>query len=247
MDWTLHYAYRRHQDSRTKQAITRTYYNKTTIEIGRRSSNDLVYPYGNCSKRHTQLVWQEGKVVCVDLKSTNGTYVNGQKVVGSSVFGLGDKLYLGDWMIWMEELPVVPRPGRRHPNHKPPCFEGFDAENESRHQEPFLSHAPLYWTFWREKGEELQTGTFWNREEIALQSEIFLFQNHRPSPRAPRLRWVPEEGRTVVDMSSSQQPVMLNGEPVVETTEVKCRDILTLGDWSVWFQFLPSYYEPTLA
>jgi ABC-type multidrug transport system ATPase subunit/pSer/pThr/pTyr-binding forkhead associated (FHA) protein len=53
---------------------------KDCITIGRDASNDVVIDHPVVSKRHAEIIKQEGKVILVDLGSTNGTFVNGIKV-----------------------------------------------------------------------------------------------------------------------------------------------------------------------
>src|SRR3978361_1836109 len=58
----------------------RMVFNKPEVTIGRVQGNDIVLPKGNVSKRHARIVLKDGKFIIVDLKSTNGTYVNGRKI-----------------------------------------------------------------------------------------------------------------------------------------------------------------------
>jgi ABC-type multidrug transport system ATPase subunit len=53
---------------------------KDCITIGRDASNDVVIDHPVVSKRHAEIIKQDGKVILVDLGSTNGTFVNGIKV-----------------------------------------------------------------------------------------------------------------------------------------------------------------------
>lgn len=53
---------------------------KDRITIGRDPSNDVVIDHPVVSKRHAELVKQDGKFFILDLGSTNGTFVNGIKV-----------------------------------------------------------------------------------------------------------------------------------------------------------------------
>src|SRR5258708_16652959 len=50
------------------------------ITIGRVDENDICLPKGNISKKHTKIVVKDGKIIVLDLKSTNGTDVNGKKL-----------------------------------------------------------------------------------------------------------------------------------------------------------------------
>jgi pilus assembly protein CpaF len=72
------------------------------ITIGRVQGNDIVLPKGNISKRHSRIVQRDGKFIIVDLKSTNGTYVNGKRISAPQVLKDGDKLYVGDFTITLE-------------------------------------------------------------------------------------------------------------------------------------------------
>jgi len=53
---------------------------KDCITIGRDASNDVVIDHPVVSKRHAEIIKQDGKVILIDLGSTNGTFVNGIKV-----------------------------------------------------------------------------------------------------------------------------------------------------------------------
>src|ERR1700754_2990958 len=80
-------------------------FNKAEITIGRVQGNDIVLPKGNVSKRHSRIVLKDGKFIIVDLKSTNGTYVNGRKITSPLVLKETDKVYIGDFIITVEEPP----------------------------------------------------------------------------------------------------------------------------------------------
>src|SRR5207245_10158978 len=69
------------------------------ITIGRVDENHICLPKGNISKKHTKIVHKDGKIVVVDLKSTNGTYVNGKKLTGPQVITPQDQIYIGDFIL----------------------------------------------------------------------------------------------------------------------------------------------------
>ncbi len=78
-------------------------FDKAEITIGRVQGNDVVLPKGNVSKRHARIVLKDGKFIIVDLKSTNGTYVNGRKITSPLVVKDSDKIYIGDFILGVEE------------------------------------------------------------------------------------------------------------------------------------------------
>jgi len=77
-------------------------FDKDEISIGRVTGNDIVLPKGNVSKRHSKIVRREGVLEVSDLKSTNGTYVNGRKIADPVHVTCADKVYVGDFMIIFE-------------------------------------------------------------------------------------------------------------------------------------------------
>lgn len=81
----------------------RMVFDKAEVTIGRVQGNDIVLPKGNVSKRHARIVLKDGKFIIVDLKSTNGTYVNGRKITSPLVIKETDKIYIGDFIMGVDE------------------------------------------------------------------------------------------------------------------------------------------------
>src|SRR5689334_15551272 len=84
-------------------AQRREEFDQTEITIGRVQGNDIILPRSNVSKRHSRLVLKDGRFIVVDLKSTNGTYVNGRKITSPLVVKPGDKIYIGDFILGLED------------------------------------------------------------------------------------------------------------------------------------------------
>ena len=89
-------------------------FDKAEVTIGRVQGNDIVLPKGNVSKRHARVLLKDGKFIIVDLKSTNGTYVNGRKITSPLVIKDTDKIYIGDFILGVEETGAgrPAQPGR---------------------------------------------------------------------------------------------------------------------------------------
>ena len=77
-------------------------FDKNEVTIGRVQGNDIVLPKQNVSKKHSRIVVKDGKFIIVDLKSTNGTYVNGRKIASPMVIKETDKIYIGDFILSTE-------------------------------------------------------------------------------------------------------------------------------------------------
>jgi pilus assembly protein CpaF len=113
-------------------AERRVTFTESEVTIGRVPGNDVVLPKGNVSKRHSRIVLKENRFIVVDLKSTNGTYVNGRKITSPLVVKEGDKIYVGDYVLTLEggnalQAPRAPsmlsaelRPGATVSDHADP-------------------------------------------------------------------------------------------------------------------------------
>lgn len=67
------------------------------ITIGRETSNDIVIPDSYVGRHHLQLIKDEAGVYFVrDLDSTNGTFVNGQRIHGEVVVDEQDVIRIGN-------------------------------------------------------------------------------------------------------------------------------------------------------
>src|SRR5438876_1196584 len=76
---------------------------KTPVaNIGRADYNDLVIPDPSVSTSHAKLQRREGVWVLVDLESTNGTFVDGERVKGDAPLAPGATVRLGDVQLVFE-------------------------------------------------------------------------------------------------------------------------------------------------
>ncbi|GGC78591.1 phosphopeptide-binding protein [Tersicoccus solisilvae] len=83
--------------------------NAPTIVLGRSSEADILVDDTGVSRKHLQIHTQDGQSEAVDLGSTNGSYVNGQKIVGSAPLADGSVISMGRTKITFRLLP--PRDG----------------------------------------------------------------------------------------------------------------------------------------
>ncbi|MBN1210427.1 MAG: Flp pilus assembly complex ATPase component TadA [Myxococcaceae bacterium] len=107
-------------------------FEKNEITIGRLEGNDIVLAKGNVSKYHSRIVSKDGKFIVVDMKSTNGTFVNGKKIAAPMVLKPTDKVYIGDYIINVEPLEQSAT-GAGVPEEEPE--EGY--EDEPYEEEPY--------------------------------------------------------------------------------------------------------------
>jgi len=69
---------------------------KTEISIGREIGSDVFINEAEVSRRHARLTQQAGTYLLEDLGSTNGTFVNGQRLVGLHLMQPGDTILVGE-------------------------------------------------------------------------------------------------------------------------------------------------------
>jgi pSer/pThr/pTyr-binding forkhead associated (FHA) protein len=72
------------------------------VNLGRADYNDVVIPDGSVSTSHAKLQRREGVWVLVDLDSTNGTFVDGERVKGEAPLAPGAMVRLGDVQLVFE-------------------------------------------------------------------------------------------------------------------------------------------------
>ena len=72
---------------------------KDVVTLGRDVNNDLVINDAEVSRNHGRLTSQSGGYLIEDLASTNGTFVNGQRLIGPKLLNPGDVVGLGETIV----------------------------------------------------------------------------------------------------------------------------------------------------
>ncbi len=78
--------------------------------IGRDTASNIAINDAEVSRKHARLTFQGGKYVIEDLGSTNGTFVNGQRLASPAVLKSGDVVSLGEQIVLMYEA-IISDPG----------------------------------------------------------------------------------------------------------------------------------------
>lgn len=74
-----------------------------TINLGRAADSTFHLDDDYSSARHAQLIQRDARTwVITDLNSTNGTYVNGQRLTGPVAISLGDVIRIGKTLMRLE-------------------------------------------------------------------------------------------------------------------------------------------------
>jgi len=112
--------------------------------IGRDSSSGLAINDAEVSRKHARLNFQGGKYVIEDLGSTNGTFVNGQRLAGPAVLKSGDVVSLGEQIVLLYEA-LSADPGATMISHKAPARTAVSAQPVSA-PAPAPAPAPLQYS-----------------------------------------------------------------------------------------------------
>ena len=81
---------------RQDASVTQLEWAKPTLTIGRDSANDIIIDHPLASRRHARLERDENSYFIRDLDSTNGTYVNSDRIEGGHVLRNQDKVWIAD-------------------------------------------------------------------------------------------------------------------------------------------------------
>ncbi len=78
------------------------------ISIGRESTNIIAINDVEVSRKHARMELQGASYLIQDLGSTNGTFVNGQRVTGMQILNPGDSVSFGEGIILSYESAFDP-------------------------------------------------------------------------------------------------------------------------------------------
>lgn len=79
------------------------------IALGRVPGNDVVLNDSRVSSHHARIVHQEDAFVLIDLQSSNGTYVNGQRIAFPWTLEDGDEVVMGESEFIFRRLRKLPK------------------------------------------------------------------------------------------------------------------------------------------
>jgi TolB protein len=87
---------------------------RPTIQIGRGSGNDIMLQDSQASRQHTEISQRGDQYYIRDLGSTNGTFVNNERITGTRLLQPGDQIRIGETTLSCQigAMAAVPGAGR---------------------------------------------------------------------------------------------------------------------------------------
>ncbi|MDX9719514.1 MAG: FHA domain-containing protein [Myxococcota bacterium] len=76
------------------------------ISLGARPDNTVRIESPQVSGRHARITFESGRYTLVDLNSTNGTYINGTRILAPSPLQLGDRIGFGSYVFVFDDSIV---------------------------------------------------------------------------------------------------------------------------------------------
>ncbi|HTX58535.1 MAG TPA: FHA domain-containing protein [Verrucomicrobiae bacterium] len=86
-----------------ERGARRSYEGRPPFEVGRASGNDLVLADPEVSRSHARFDARNGVVYVGDLRSSNGTYLNGRRVSEAIEIRAGDRIDVGTTRLVVRE------------------------------------------------------------------------------------------------------------------------------------------------
>ncbi len=198
-------------------------FQKDEITIGRIQGNDIVLPRGNVSKKHARIVQRDGKMVVLDLKSTNGTIVNDKRISAPQVVRGSDKIQIGDFIIQVG-VEAAPKNRKKKPARKATAKgvkQRLDVEPADDFEEEYPAH--------EEEPEEIDD--FEEVDDSAPPEEPP--PKARPAPEAPAAAPRKKKNPRIDEFSELQREVHSR---LIDYLDLRRMDIEDLGDEELWDQ-----------
>jgi len=215
--------------------------------IGRAAGNDVVLPRGNISRRHTRVVVREGKALVIDLKTTNGTYVNGLRVQSPITLAPNDKIFIGEFALRFDPLesgtPSTPlHSGSLAPRDAATAADSFEARSST--PSPALEIdarvACALVVVETMTGRTVQRYTLPHDEDVYVGRESGACRIVLPGPDVEErhTRFVARGDTVYVTDMHSHRGTFLNGERIFEALRLCPGDVVTIGAYTLRFEGL---------
>jgi|GEM_PF-5271128 len=108
------------------------------VVLGRDEKADILLPDPEVSRLHARISWFEAQYIIEDLRSTNGTYLNGSLLRTPEPLNHGDKIAMGQTVLEFEWLASAPPPSAM----AQPPFHAIEQPHPPITEQPHVTSQP---------------------------------------------------------------------------------------------------------
>ncbi len=112
------------------------------IHVGRSNDLDMVLAEDMVSRRHARITFRGDDIIIEDLASTNGTFVNGEKIKSASLHE-GDRVLIGTSILKMAASEEVRRATKEEARRDMEIVAAHGRANQSRSMTGSIGEIPL--------------------------------------------------------------------------------------------------------
>jgi len=192
--------------------------------IGRVEGNDVLLSSGTVSRRHARVFTDSGRCFIEDLNSSNGVYVDGQRIVGTAELTSGSQVRIGDYLLVLKSRSSAGQERRRP-------FGSFTGFGPSQQPAGRVHETMMYPRLVR-VGDALEGETFalTDRENTVGRNDdnVVLLSDASVSRRHAKV--IVDAGRYVVTDLGSSNGTRVNTHDVYQPTLVNPGDVLRFGN-----------------
>ena len=221
---------------------------KSEIIIGRDDSADVTIPASAVSRRHAKLMLEGGNYMLEDLGSSNGTFLNGEKLTERRPLKSGDKIRLGQIINLVYHAPAT-EPDKTAVRSAP-------AARPSHVMQTMLGEEPILQDSTGPRqlivtiaGGSTQTYPL-TRKTLSigrLEDNDIVIPSQIVSSRHARLEQVNGGGYKLVMAAEAKNPILFEGRPLDDSRVLHHDDILRIGSLDPGIMVTMIYNAPSEA
>ncbi|HRJ75300.1 MAG TPA: FHA domain-containing protein, partial [Anaerolineales bacterium] len=234
---------------------------KSEMIAGRDESVDIVIPTPAVSRRHAKFVQEGNGYVIEDLGSSNGTFVNGQKISGRQALKHKDQIRLGQAVTLVYEDPTPIQANLKTEIGSAPVIQespktiigsasagvmqtiiGEEPQLKSKVTEPPQLVVDV-------AGGNSKTHTL-TRSTLTigrLENNDIVIPSQIVSGQHARLEQVSGGGYKVVILPEARNPILFEGRPVEGSRVLRHGDVLRIGSLDPGLMVTITYQSPSQA
>jgi len=217
---------------------------KSEIIIGRDDSADVTIPASAVSRRHARLMLEGENYMLEDLGSSNGTFLNGEKLAGRRSLKPGDKIRLGQTINLVYQAPATT--SEKTAEHSAPAKPSHVMQTMLGEEPKVQDNAGPRQLVVTIAGGSSQTHTL-TRSSLTIgrvEGNDIIINSQIASGRHARLEQISGGGYKLIVVAEAKNPVLFEGRPVEGSRVLHHGDMLRIGSLDPGIMVTMTYNAP---